>query len=118
RLFLEIEGGGRRLRGPLKPCGIPRIVGSRLAVAHRPEEVDHRHEIADREYSGSGGREHIEYLVLGRILIIPARHAEITQDELREEREIESDEDDESGEPCPSLGVEPAGNFRPPEMHA
>src|SRR5579864_6980628 len=118
RLFFEIESRRRRLRLPLETGGIPRIVGSRLAVTHRPEEVEHGQEIAHAENSGARGRENVEHLELRRILVIAARHAVVTKNELREERQVESDEDDEGGETRPAFRIELAGNFRPPEMHA
>jgi len=51
------------------------------------------------------------------VIVIAARHAHVAEDELREEGEIESDEYDERGQACPTLGIEASGNFGPPEMH-
>ena len=48
---------------------------------------------------------------------VAARHAHVTQNELREEREIESDKDDKSRKLGPSFRVETPGYFGPPEMH-
>src|SRR5271165_84342 len=117
-LFVEVEGRRRRLRFPFESGGIPRVVRSGLAVTHRPEEVDHGQHVADAENRGSGGREHVQNLKLSRILIVAARHAEISEDELREEREVETDEYDQRSQLRPAFGIELAGNFRPPEMHA
>src|SRR5215469_7136022 len=105
RFLIEIEGSRRRLRLPLEPGGVPRIVGRGLAVPHRPEEVDHRQKIADTEHGRSGRREHVENLELGRICVHASRHAEIAENELREERQVESEEDDQSGQPRPTFGI-------------
>jgi hypothetical protein len=51
-------------------------------------------------------------------LVVAARHAEVAEDELREERQVKSNKNDESGEPGPAFRIQLAGNFRPPEMHA
>src|SRR5690348_11198343 len=40
RLRREVEGGRRRLRLPLEPLRLPRVVGGGLAVEERPGEVD------------------------------------------------------------------------------
>jgi len=45
------------------------------------------------------------------VIVIAARHAHVAEDELREEGEIESDEYDERGQACPTLGIEASGNF-------
>src|SRR5579859_1840170 len=41
RLLVEVEGGGRGVGLPLEAGGVPWICWSRLAVAHRPQEVAH-----------------------------------------------------------------------------
>ena len=43
---------------------------------------------------------------------------EISQDELREEREIEADEQDYRRESSQRLRIHAAGHLRPPEVHA
>lgn len=55
-------------------------------------------------------------LELGRIGMITPRHAEITEQKLREEGQIEPDESDNRGHLAEELRVKPARNFRPPVM--
>src|SRR5262249_31262480 len=43
-------------------------------------------------------------------------HSEITHNELRKEREIESDKNDKCGEAGPTFRIQPARDFRPPEV--
>ena len=50
--------------------------------------------------------------------MIPARHAEISENELREERQIEADEENDGGETGKRFGIELAGDLRPPVMQA
>src|SRR5579862_6749207 len=50
--------------------------------------------------------------------MIASRLPQITGDELREEREIESGEYQQTRELGPAFGIHPAGYFRPPEVHA
>src|SRR6266536_2765361 len=92
--FIEVE---RRRRGrccPLKAGGLPRIVGCRLAIAQRPKQVNHRQQISDRENGCACGRKHIQHLIFRRILPVAARHSKVAENELREERQVESDEND------------------------
>src|SRR5215472_15579324 len=100
--LFEIECCRRGLRSPLESGGIPGIVRCGLAVTHRPEEVDHRQEITDAEDGCTGGREYVEHLKLGRILVHAPRHAQVAENELREEGQIESEEYDERGQAGPT----------------
>src|SRR6202034_3274835 len=115
--FLEVKSWGWRGRLPLEAGGVPRIVGSGLAVTHRPEEINHGQKISHAEDGRPGGREHVEHLEFLRILIVAARHAEVAEDELREEGQVESQKHNQSGEPCPAFGIEASRNLGPPEMH-
>ncbi len=54
----------------------------------------------------------------GGILPVAARHSQVAQNELREERQVESDEHDQRGQTAQPFGIHAAGNLRPPEMHA
>src|SRR5579871_6341012 len=56
RRFLKIVG--RRQRGglPFQAGGVPGIVAGGFAVTQRPEEVDHRQDVADSKNGGSRGR--------------------------------------------------------------
>src|SRR5439155_18469482 len=66
------------------------------------------------------GREYVQYLIFRHVaaIVIAARHAQVSEDELRKEREIESDEHNQRRQSCPALGIELAGNLGPPEMHS
>src|SRR5881396_2698853 len=48
----EVVAGRRRRRPPLEAGGVPRVLARRLAVAQRPEEVDHRQQVADAQDGG------------------------------------------------------------------
>src|SRR5690348_3529690 len=50
--------------------------------------------------------------------MIATRHAFVAEDVLGEERQIESDEHQESGASSYHLGVHPASHFGPPEVQA
>src|SRR3954469_1751752 len=54
-LLREIESGRRRLDRPLEASGFPRIVRRGLAVAHRPQKINHRQQVADSQ-NGCPGR--------------------------------------------------------------
>src|SRR5258708_25519883 len=91
----DIEILGKRRRGglPFETSGWPWVGPGNFSVTHRPGQVNHRKQVAQRENGRSSGGHHIEHLIFRRIAGIPARHAEVAENELREEREIESDKE-------------------------
>src|ERR1700732_2479665 len=89
---VEVEGRRRRGGRPLQPLRAPRVGPCLLAVEQRVEEVAERQQVADTQDRGAGGREHVPHLELGRVLPVAARHAEVAEDELREEGQVEADE--------------------------
>src|SRR5258708_29830865 len=50
--------------------------------------------------------------------MIAARHSEVAENELREERQVEADKGDERGQFGPAFGIHASGDLRPPEMHS
>src|SRR6185369_3293403 len=69
---------------------------------------------AEAENRCARGREYVEYLKLRRVRVIPARHSEIAGDKLRQERQVESDEDHERAEPAPAFRIHAPADLRPP----
>src|SRR4029077_4975848 len=120
RLLFEIERWRRRGDHPLEAGRVPGIVRSRLAVAHRPQEINHGQHVTDGEDSRARGRKHIQDLEFRGMGVVPvaARHPHVAQNELREEGEVEAYETEQGGKPPPTLGIHASGDFRPPEMHA
>src|SRR5258708_1290448 len=115
---MEIFRWWRRIRCPLEACRWPWVLPGNLAIAHGPGQVNHRQKIAQRENRGACGGKHVEYLELRRISVIAPRHAEVSEDELREEGQIETDEENHRGSPRERFRVEPPGNLGPPEVQA
>src|SRR5208282_1233761 len=95
RRLVKIKGGRRRRGLPLQASGVPGIRAGDLAVAQRPDEVDHRQQIAGGEYAGSGRGENVQRLEFRRILPVAAGHADVAENKLREERQVEADEDEQ-----------------------
>src|SRR5690606_1867818 len=58
----EVVGDGRRLRLPLIPGGVPRVVPGHLAPEQRDGEVDEDEEQPEREHRGAGGGRHVQRL--------------------------------------------------------
>ena len=81
-------------------------------------EVDHRQQVADGEHRGAGGGEDVQHLELRRVGVIAARHADVAEQELREEGQVEADEDQQRRQARPPLGIHPAGDLRPPVVQA
>src|SRR6266568_3224459 len=50
--------------------------------------------------------------------MITAGHAQITEDKLREERQVKAEENDQRRRPPPTLGIHTPRNLWPPKMHA
>src|ERR1044072_1505405 len=85
-------------------------------VTHRPDKVDCGYQHSEAEYRCARAREHVEHLKLGRVSVITARHAEITGDELLQERQVEPDEDHERAETSPAFGIHAPADLGPPVM--
>ena len=111
---------GRRRRGnlPFESLGTPRIGGRPLTLEDGPREVDHRQHVSDREDRGAERRGHVEHLELVGVDVVATGHAEIAEDELGEERQVEADEHHQRGELRPRLRIHPAADLRPPVVHA
>src|SRR5665213_1566531 len=60
----------------------------------------------------------MERLKFRRVRSIAARHSEITQNKLREKRQVEPDELNDHRGPRPIFGILPARHFSPPQMHS
>src|SRR5207244_2919523 len=110
--------GWERIYFQLQARGRPRILPGNLAIAHGPGQVQHRQQIAQRKNRGARRGQHVKHLEFRRIGVIAARHAEIAKNELREEGQVETDEENHRGCPRERYRVETAGNLRPPEMQA
>src|SRR5438874_4796682 len=52
-----------------------------------------------------------------RVVPVSPRHAHVSQDELWEECQIESDENNHGGKSSPGFRIQPSCYLRPPEMH-
>ena len=114
----EILGRRRRRGFPLQPLRTPRVRLGDRTVAHRPDQVNQRNDVSHAQDRRSGRRHHVQHLELRGIERVPARHAEIPEDELREKREIEADENNRRCERRPAIRILSSGNFRPPEVDA
>src|SRR5277367_5859957 len=84
----EVLGERRGLGLPLESSSLPRIRPGDRSILQRPGHVQHRHKVADPEHGRPGGGEDIQHLELRRIGMIAARHAQIADDELREESQV------------------------------
>src|SRR5260221_3592139 len=60
---------GRRRRGnlPLEPARAPGVRPGERRVLERPDEVDHRNQIADAQDRRAGGRQHVVDLEFGGV---------------------------------------------------
>src|SRR5678809_1760546 len=91
RNLVKVRSGRWRSRHPFQASGTPWVIICNLPVAHRPQEIHHREQGADRQDRCARSGEHVEHLEFWRILPIAPWHAHVAQDELREEGEIEPD---------------------------
>ena len=60
----------------------------------------------------------MQHLKLIGVGPVAPRHAQVTENELREECQIEAQIDDQGGELRPTLRIHAAGHLRPPIMQA
>src|SRR5512140_3210143 len=112
---LERRGGARL---PLEARGTPRVVRGLRPPLERPEEIEEGEEVAEAEDRGASRRHDVPDLELRGIGVVTARHPEVPQDELRQERRVEPDEDDGRRDLREGGRVHPAGDLRPPEVEA
>src|SRR5882672_6491530 len=111
---IEIFSDRRRGRLPFKASAGPGIGAGYFTVAHGPSEINHRQQVAQREDGSSGSGHHIEHLKFRRIAGVAARHAQIAENELREEREIEAKEKSNRSDAGQKFRIQLAGNLWPP----
>ena len=115
---VKVFRGRRRIGFPLETRGGPGVRAGNPAVTHRPNQVEHRQQVAYCQNGSAGGGQHVEDLKLRRIVMITPRHPEVAEDELRKERQIEADEENHGRKFRETFRIEPAGNLRPPEVQA
>src|ERR1700746_551429 len=101
--LLEIIGGRRRRRFPLKTLRAPGICSRYGPIADGPEQIDEWNQVSHPEDRGAGGRHHVEHLKLGGLNGITPRHSQIAEHVLREKSEIEADENHQRGKPRPAV---------------
>src|SRR5690349_8971993 len=115
---LEIVRGRRRRGLPFKTRRLPGVGWRTLAEKDRPREVEKRQEISDGQYRGANRRHHVPDLKLRRINVIAPRHPKNAEDELRKERHVEAEEDQDRCGSRPVLRIHPSGDLRPPVVQA
>src|SRR5208283_3568996 len=115
---LKILGGRRRRSFPFEAGRRPRIITRDLAEERSPGQIDHRHQIADGENRGARGGHHVVHLKFRRVDVIAARHAQIAEQELREERQVEANKEYQRRNPRDPLRIHAAGHLRPPKVQA
>src|ERR1051326_7821860 len=114
---VEVECGRRRGRLlPLQSFCVPRITGCYGALSPRPGEIDHRNQITDAKNGSPSRRHDMQYLKFRRVRRITPWGTQVTQNELREEGQVESDKHYESCELGPALGIQATCDFGKPEV--
>src|SRR5262249_2271109 len=91
RFEVVFRGWGRR--EPLESGRAPGIGRGLRAVEHRPDEIEKRQQVSARQDRSPRRRQDVPHLKLGQIHVITAWHAEYAEYELREERQIEAEKD-------------------------
>src|SRR5437879_2804018 len=94
RLF-EIVRRRRRARQPFETARAPRIGARTRATEDRPAEIAERQQVAYGEHRRARGGEDVEERELRRVFVVAPRHAEPAEQVLREEGEVEAEEDGE-----------------------
>src|SRR6267378_5480531 len=111
---IEIFWERRRGRLPFEAGAGPGIGAGHFTVAHGPSEINHRQQVAQREDGSSGSGHYIEHLKFRRIAGVAAGHAQIAENELREECEIEAQKQSNRSDAGQKFRIQLAGNLGPP----
>ena len=109
RRLVEILFRRRRGRRPLQTDRAPRIRPGLAAELQRVDQIDKRQQLADAEIDAPAVDRTFSTWNSGAIRVIAARHAQIAEDELREERQIEADEHHAAPRAAPTI----SGYIRP-----
>src|SRR6185437_11801279 len=112
----EVVRRWRRGGSPFEPGRTPGICLGALAEEYGPGEIAEREQVRDGENGRAGRGQNVPGLQVWRVGVVATRHAEIAEDELREEREVEADEHEDGRVASPHLRIVPAGDLRPPVM--
>src|SRR5882762_5060744 len=115
---IEILSDRRRGRLPFEASAWPGIGAGHFTVAHGPSEINHRQQVAEREDGSSGSGHHIEHLKFRRIAGVAAGHAQIAENELREEREIEAQKQSNRRNAGQKFRIQLAGDLGPPVVQS
>jgi hypothetical protein len=67
------------------------IVARNLAILQRPEEIEDGYRVSHSQDGRACSGENVQDLKLRRICMIAARHAEIAEEKLWKERQVEAD---------------------------
>src|SRR5262249_13098985 len=115
RQVVEVVRRRRRGRVPLERVRLPRVVADPRASAGRPEDVDHEQQYRDPHHvRADGGREVVPLPALVRVRVDAARHPLEPEEELREEGDVEADEQQPELPLAEGLPEFPAEHLRPP----
>src|SRR3954451_10057644 len=114
--FIEVESRRRRGGHPFQSNGVPWIVAGQCAVTQRPQQINERQQVSDSKDGSARAGEHVQHLELTRVRVILTRHTDIAENELRQESQVEANEDQPCGDTSPGLGIHAAGDLGPPEM--
>src|SRR5207245_1752558 len=115
---IQICSRRRSIRLTLQNSGRPMILPIDLAVAHGPDQVGHWQQITERKNGRPRSGQYVEHLELRRIGVITPGHPQVAEYELREERQIEADKENNSREPGERFRIKLASNLGPPKMQA
>src|SRR6266404_3906509 len=118
RRDIEIFSNRRRGRLPFEASTGPGIRAGYFTVAHGPSEINHRQQVAKREDGSSGSGHYIEHLKLRRVAGVAPRHAQIAKNKLREEGEIEAQEESNRSDAGQKFRIQLAGNLGPPVVQS
>src|SRR5258705_4813866 len=106
----------RRLRPPFETRQVPGVSFGMFSIPHRPDKIDCRYQHPETEDRRSSSRQNIEDLKLRRIGMIPSRHAHVAGHKLRQEGQVEANENNQGAKSPPTLRVHTSRYLGPPVM--
>src|SRR5213075_1981996 len=107
---LEIVFRRRRSSRPFQSGRFPWVRAGNFSVTPPPKQIGERQQVTQREGGCARGGKNIQDLKFRSVNVISPRHAEIPEDELRKEGEVEAGKSCDRAKLCETFRIKAAAD--------